>query len=132
MASHPSQNSFHPSCLKPSKDEYCRTRELPALLKMWPAEVEDYSYPGTLRIAALLRKALRAVRLRARGRNWGYDLSRHMGLIEALKAERERLDMLGRGLPTGAFVRKPADVRDRETLHLPNKEKSAGHFSPGS
>ena len=132
MASHTSQNSFHPSCLKPSDDEYCRTRELPALLKMWPAEVEDYSYPGTLRIAALLRKALRAERLRARGRNWGYDLSRHMGLIKALKAERERLDMLGRGLPTGAFVLKPADVRDRETLHLPNKEKSTGHFSPGS
>ena len=130
MASYPSRTSFHPSILKPSKHEYCRTRELPALLKMWPNEVEDYSYPGTLRIAALLRKALRAERVRARGRSWGYDLTRHMGLINALKAERERLEMLGRGLAPGTPI-APAGARQRETLHLPNKEKSAAGISLG-
>jgi hypothetical protein len=48
------------------KSEYSRAEQLPRLLKLWPHEVEDYSYPGTLRVAALLRKALRAERRRGR------------------------------------------------------------------
>src|SRR5262245_50104398 len=99
MVSLPFQKPSRLTCLKPSKDQYCRVAQLPRLLKMWPSELEDYSYPGTLRVTTLLRQALRAERCRARSSHWAYSLSRHMGLMDALKAERERLEALGRALP---------------------------------
>ena len=133
MVSLPSANRFHLLCLRPSKDQYCRTRQLPQLLKMWPSEVEDYSYPGTLRIAALLRKALRAERRRARASHWAYDLTRHMGLMDALKVERERLKMLERGLPRHTGAGPSGQSRSAGTLRLPHLENSPGWaLSPGS
>jgi hypothetical protein len=88
--------------LVPSKGEYRRAQQLPALLKLWPHDLDDYSYPGTLKLAAMLRKALRAERIRARAGHWAYDLNRHLGLIEALKAERSRLRALAPALPPRA------------------------------
>jgi hypothetical protein len=130
-----SQDKFRPSCVPPVKGQYCRILQLPPLLKVWPSEVEDYSYPGTLRIAALLRKALRSERCRARAGHWAYDLNRHMGLIEALKHERARLKLLERGLPHRA---EAASGRRRAphlagTLRLPCLQKSARPpVNPGS
>ena len=86
------------SNLKPARGEYCRLERLPGLLKLWPGELDDYSYPGTLKTVALLRKALRVERSRALSGHWAYDLSRHLGLADALRYERERLQMLERGL----------------------------------
>jgi hypothetical protein len=132
MVSIPSADRFRLSCLKPSNDQYCRTRHLPRLLKMWPSEVADYSYPGTLRIAALLRNALRAERRRARASHRDYDLTRHMGLIDALKAERERLQMLQRGLPRDAGTGACRHLRREGTLRLPHSEKNSPGVSSGS
>jgi hypothetical protein len=133
MVSIPSKTRFRLTCLKPYKDQYCRTRQLPRLLKMWPGEVEDYSYPGTLRIAALLRKALRAERRRARASHPAYDLTRHMELMEALKAEGERLQMLQRGVPRDAGIGAGRHLRREGTLRLPHWEKnSPAGLSSGS
>ncbi len=49
---------------------------------------------------AVVREIERALR-RERGRagHWTYDLNRHIGLLVALRAERERLARLGRNAP---------------------------------
>jgi hypothetical protein len=105
-----------------TKGEYRRAEQLPALLKIWPHELEDYSYPGTLKLAALLRKALRAERIRARTGHWAYDLNRHLGLMEALKAERERLKALTPAIPARASGNQP---RRAGTLSLPGPTSPA-------
>jgi hypothetical protein len=109
------------SCLRPVRGQYSRAEQLPPLLKLWPKDVDDYSYPGTLRIAALLRKALRAERNRARANHWAYDLNRHLGLIDALKAERARLAALAPALPRRAKAMKDINKSGRivGTLRLP-------------
>lgn len=112
----PSQNWSPLFRLIPSKGEYRRAQQLPALLKLWPHELEDYSYPGTLKLAALLRKALRAERIRARAGHWAYDLNRHLGLIAALKAERSRLRALAPAIPPRATAN---GARRAGTLSLP-------------
>ena len=121
MVSLPSPAKSHLSSPRPTKGEYSRLERLPRLLKLWPSEVDDYSYPGTLRVMELLRKALRAERCRAITSHSAYDLNRHMDLIHAIKHEREFLQMLERGLPsqTGAGKSRPAG-----TLRLPCSKKS--------
>ncbi len=123
MVSFPSRHWSRLTCLRPVKGAYCRTEQLPPLLKLWPDEVEDYSYPGTLKIAALLRKAIRAERNRARVNRWAYDLSRHLGLIDALKAERARLAMLAPALPPRAAATRTE--RSARTLRLPSQGERA-------
>src|SRR5262245_11112831 len=53
---------------------YTRARDLPRLIALWPAELEDQSAEGRLRILAKLRRALRAERRRAVSGHWSYDL----------------------------------------------------------
>jgi hypothetical protein len=121
------ENTDHLSCLKPARGEYCRDKALPGLLKLWPRDLDDYSYPGTLRIVALLRKALRGERCRARAGHWAYDLSRHLTLLNALRSERARLKMLERALPRHAGAGPASSARPRlaGTLHLPAPEVGA-------
>jgi hypothetical protein len=131
MVSFPSRHWSRLTCLRPVKGAYCRIEQLPALLKLWPNEVEDYSYPGTLKITALLRKAIRAERNRARANHWAYDLNRHLGLIDALKAERARLAMLAPGLPRRSGAMKAGRLAG--TLRLPSPSERAAHgFSSGA
>ena len=102
-----------------TKTEYSRSEQLPRLLKLWPNEVEDYSYLGTLRIAALLQKALRAERRRGRESHWAYDLNRHLGLIDALKHERAHLELLKSSLPIRTVKpATPSEPRKAGTLKL--------------
>jgi hypothetical protein len=124
MVSFPSRKWSRFSCLRPIEGEYCRAEQLPPLLKLWPNEVEDYSYPGTLKIAALLRKALRIERNRGRTRDWAYDLNRHLGLIDALKAERARLAALAPALPPRAAALQRTG-RFPGTLRLPPRPERA-------
>jgi hypothetical protein len=70
---------------------FSRDLQLPQLLGLWPSELQDYSLAGTERIVGLLRKAIRAERLRGRSGHWSYDLNRHISLAEALKCEEARL-----------------------------------------
>jgi hypothetical protein len=66
---------------------YTRARDLTRLVALWPAELEDQSVEGRLRILAKLRRALRAERRRAVSGHWSYDLNRHIGLLSAYKGE---------------------------------------------
>lgn len=70
---------------------YCRARDLPKLLALWPHELEDESEAGRVAILRRLEKALRAERRRALAGHWAYDLNRHLALIAAYKAERRSL-----------------------------------------
>jgi hypothetical protein len=123
------------TCIRPVKGCYSRAEQIPALLRIWPSEADDYSYPGTLEIAALLRKALRAERNRGRERHCAYDLNRHLGLMEALKAERARLAVLAPALPrhAGGVQQNGDKGRLAGTLRLkPRAERmiSFGSSSP--
>lgn len=69
------------------RSRYLRSRDLPLLLPMWPAELDDISPAGRSRIVAMLRRALRAERARGLAGHWTYDLARHAQLRTALDAE---------------------------------------------
>ena len=73
---------------------YQRLRDLPGLIALWPAEIADPSLPAARQIVGLLEKALRHERRRGISGHWSYDLSRHMALSAALKAEKARLKAL--------------------------------------
>jgi hypothetical protein len=81
-------------------EAYDRVRMLPRLL---PVSVEDLVHgplsarnPATTReIIARLEVALRRERANARAGHWTYDLNRHIGLVQAWRAERRRYRMCG-------------------------------------
>jgi hypothetical protein len=70
---------------------YVRSRDLPALIALWPHELADETPAGALRVLAKLRHALRAERVRARGGHWSYDLNRYLALLSAYRGELARL-----------------------------------------
>ena len=72
-------------------NHYHRLRHLPALLALWPIELEDMSATGTKHIVDQLEIALFSERRRGRARHWCYDLNRHLALVSALKAEKRHL-----------------------------------------
>ncbi|MGQ7794596.1 DUF6477 family protein [Faunimonas sp. B44] len=73
---------------------YDRKRHLPALVRVEPAAAGADEISETRRIVALLERALRAERNRARSGHWTYDLNRHIALHQALRAEEQRLSTL--------------------------------------
>jgi hypothetical protein len=81
---------------KPVKPPYDRNRQLTKLIGLWPRELEDCTEAACLHIIALLEKALRGERQRGQGGHWSYDLNRHAALVEALREERARLQVLRR------------------------------------
>lgn len=99
---------------------YDRLSQLPKLIGLWPSEMQDYSAAGTVKILALLRKALRSERSRGRSGHWTYDLNRHVALAESLKAERAHLRQLDAVpvAPRRAAWSGPAR-RPGKILHLP-------------
>ena len=70
---------------------YERHRMLPRVLPIGPDELRGAEPETTRRIVLKLARPLRAERARGRAGHWTYDLNRHMGLLQALKAEQERL-----------------------------------------
>ena len=70
---------------------YCRSRDLPRLLALWPNGLEDLSPQAHARLVAKLRAALRAERMRGLGGHWSYDLARHRQLLVAYRAEHALL-----------------------------------------
>jgi hypothetical protein len=70
---------------------YDRSRMLVRLLPVGPDEIAGADPETTRRIVLKLARALRAERARGRAGHWTYDLNRHVGLMQALKAEQERL-----------------------------------------
>lgn len=74
------------------KSTYDRSRDLPGLLPLWPAEILDVSLGAQQRIVARLRCALREERRRGLAGHWTYNLARHAALFRAYKNELARLD----------------------------------------
>ena len=70
---------------------YERGRMLPRLLPVAPADIIGGEPETTRRILLKLARALRVERARGRAGHWTYDLNRHIGLMQAMKAEQERL-----------------------------------------
>lgn len=66
---------------------YDRMRDLPALVALWPSELQDFTPPGTQKIVSRIQRALRAERARGQSGHWAYDLQRHLALVRAYKAE---------------------------------------------
>lgn len=78
---------------------YRRERDLPGLFGVsWPRTLDakwfDPTRKGTLKVLALLRRALRGERRRGLADHWSYDLGRHVGLLSAFKAELARYKQL--------------------------------------
>ncbi len=73
---------------------YDRRRHLPALIRVEPGAAGADDAAETRHIVALLERALRAERNRARSGHWTYDLNRHIALHQALRAEEQRLARL--------------------------------------
>jgi hypothetical protein len=71
-----------------SKTNYSRTRDLPRILPMWPADLLDCTINGRKRLVARLHSALRQERRRGLAGDWCYDLARHRQLLIAYRAER--------------------------------------------
>ena len=70
---------------------YDRGRMLPRLLPVGPDDISGREPETTRRIVLKLARALRTERARGRAGHWTYDLNRHIGLAQAMKAEQERL-----------------------------------------
>lgn len=69
------------------RQAYCRSRDLPRLVALWPEEIMDESASGRLKLIAKLRRALREERRRGLAAHWAYDLARHAGLLHAYRNE---------------------------------------------
>lgn len=70
---------------------YRRREMLPRLLPIDPADVADDSEDCTKKLCLRLLSALRRERSRGRAGHWSYDLNRHIGLLQAYRAERRTL-----------------------------------------
>lgn len=70
---------------------YERAVHLPRLIPWDTAFVASDRDIDTARICQALARALRSERNRGRAGHWTYDLNRHIGLLQAFRAERARL-----------------------------------------
>jgi len=70
---------------------YRRETVLPRLLPMTMTDLGDDSVESSRRLCLRLLSALRRERSRGRAGHWSYDINRHIGLLQAYKAEQMRL-----------------------------------------
>ncbi len=75
----------------PDTSAYDRLRDLPRLLRMWPAEVLALGEGDRTGLVERLRQMLRNERRRGLTRHWSYDLGRHAALLRAYRAEAAAL-----------------------------------------
>jgi hypothetical protein len=100
-----------PNDAKARRDDYRRERDLPRLV---PLLSEDLSVSNRERhraLLALLRRALRAERRRAKAGDWSYDLGRHAALLAAYRHE---LDLWRRSAQPARFARATADDANQD------------------
>ena len=101
------QVARHPATRTPATEDWDRARMLPRLIPVGQEELADVSPEGRRGILRRLAEALRGERRRGRAGHWSYSLDRHIGLFQALAAER-RLDATG--------SRSPGARRDRDRV----------------
>ncbi|SHO66210.1 hypothetical protein SAMN02745172_02865 [Pseudoxanthobacter soli DSM 19599] len=75
----------------PVAERYDRQLMLPRLLPLMPREIADLSVAGRWHVVRLLVRALRRERRDGAAGRWTYDPNRHLGLRQALDAERRAL-----------------------------------------
>ncbi len=80
--------------IHPTAKPYDRETCLPALVAMWPYEIEDFSEAGCENVISKVEKALRGERQRGKAGHWTYNLARHMSLLKAFKAEKNALERI--------------------------------------
>lgn len=68
---------------------YDRQRDLPRLLPVMSDDISGQTPVVFARLMAMLRRALRAERVRARAGHWTYDPGRHAALLRAFRCERQ-------------------------------------------
>lgn len=66
---------------------YCRARDLPRLIALWPEDILSTDAAVRIRVLGKLRRALRAERRRGLAGHWSYDLARHSQLLAAYRHE---------------------------------------------
>lgn len=76
------------SVVRAGMASWVRERMLPRLIPLSASEIADLSPKGRLRVLSALLRALRGERARGRAGHWTYDLDRHIGLVQAVAAER--------------------------------------------
>ena len=88
-------------------ESWVRERMLPRLVPLTPDEIADRTRSGRLRVLTALLRALRGERMRGRSGHWSYSLDRHIGLVQAVAAERAAITAIpgrraaGRPLASG-------------------------------
>ena len=78
--------------LKYGEQSYERARDLPGLMHLFPAEIARLEQQAPDAVLRALVRATRAERRRGRQGHWRYSLQRHIGLMQALAAERLRCE----------------------------------------
>lgn len=73
---------------------YRRAAILPRLLPVGPGDLAPDTVPVARRLCRMLARALRQERARGRAGHWSYNLDRHIGLLQAFRAERAHLAAL--------------------------------------
>lgn len=86
--------------IRDGMEAYVRERMLPRLIPVGPDEIADASRDGRLVILRRLAVALRGERTRGRAGHWSYSLDRHIGLVQAMAAERRAFGAITRAGPT--------------------------------
>ena len=77
--------------IRAGAQSYARDAMLPRLVLVGPSEIGDVTPAGRLAVIKRLAKALRGERVRGLAGHWTYSLNRHIGLVQALAAERAAL-----------------------------------------
>ena len=72
---------------RPWTRSYDRMRDLPRLLPLQQEDIAATTPEAHARLLMLLRRALRAERVRARAGHWTYDPARHSALLRAYRIE---------------------------------------------
>lgn len=70
---------------------YDRQKDLPRLIPLWPEELTDHTKVGTKKIIEKIYIALQVERRKAKTSHWSYNLTKHIGLLAALKAEQKNM-----------------------------------------
>ena len=79
------------SMVRAGLESWVRERMLPRLVPLTPDEIADRTRSGRLRVLTALLRALRGERRRGRSGHWSYSLDRHIGLVQAVAAERAEI-----------------------------------------
>jgi hypothetical protein len=99
---------------------------LPRLIPIGPEDIRDLSIAGRWLIVKRLAKALRGERARGRCGHWTYSLNRHIGLLQAFKAERTALRALYRVQQIATACNAACPDAHNPSGFAPSRDKPSG------